>query len=122
MKDAIIQLAKAQNVKTVGGGGNTLQADVTTILTAVIAVLGLACVVVMIIGGTQYMTSVGDTQKVEKGKKTILYGAIGLAICALSFAIVNFVIKDIIQGGANSSETCKNGLVWDSEEEECVKK
>ncbi len=78
------------------GTENNLTSSIVTILENVIAVLGIACVVVMIIGGVNYMTSNGDSGKVEKGKKTILYGLIGLAICVLSFAIVNFVIANII--------------------------
>lgn len=73
-----------------------LQGNVTNIINGVIAILGFACVVVMIIGGVQYMTSAGDTQKVTKAKNTILYGLIGLVICVLAFAIVNFVITNII--------------------------
>jgi len=42
------------------------------------------------------MTSNGDATKLEKAKKTILYACIGLAICVLAFAIVNFVIDKII--------------------------
>lgn len=78
------------------GTENNLTSSIVAILENVIAVLGIACVVVMIIGGVNYMTSNGDSSKVEKGKKTILYGLIGLAICVLSFAIVNFVIANII--------------------------
>ena len=78
------------------GTENNLTSSIVTILENVIAVLGIACVVVMIIGGVNYMTSNGDSGKVEKGKKTILYGLIGLAICVFSFAIVNFVIANII--------------------------
>ncbi|MBR3122174.1 hypothetical protein IKF28_01880, partial [Candidatus Saccharibacteria bacterium] len=62
----------------------------------VIGVLGLVCVIVMIIGGVSYMTSSGDAGKVKKAKDTILYGLIGLVICVLAFAIVNFVISNII--------------------------
>ena len=43
------------------------------------------------------MTSSGDTTKVEKAKKTILYALIGMIICVLAFAIVNFTIARIIQ-------------------------
>ena len=75
-----------------------LQGNVTNIINGVIAVLGFACVVVMIIGGVQYMTSAGDTGKVTKAKNTILYGLIGLVVCVLAFAIVNFVMTNIIQG------------------------
>ena len=75
---------------------NDLQANVTNIINGVIGILGFACVVVMIVGGVQYMTSAGDTGKVTKAKNTILYGLIGLVICVLAFAIVNFVINNII--------------------------
>ena len=34
-----------------------------------------------------------DILKVKKAKDTILYGIIGLVICVLAFAIVNFVIS-----------------------------
>ena len=74
-----------------------LKGNVTSILNGVIAVLGLAAVIIIIVGGIQYMTSSGDAPKVKKAKDTILYGVIGLIICVLSFAIVNFVISNIIK-------------------------
>ena len=77
---------------------NNLLDSVTGIINGVIAVLGFVCVVVMIVGGVNYMTSAGDTNKVTKAKNTILYGLIGLVICVLAFAIVNFVITNIIGG------------------------
>ncbi|MBR3236675.1 hypothetical protein IKF92_03300 [Candidatus Saccharibacteria bacterium] len=73
-----------------------LKASITGILNGIIAVLGLVCVVVIIIGGVSYMTSSGDSTKVKKAKDTILYGLIGLIICVLAFAVVNFVIANII--------------------------
>ena len=86
----------AANVTPVGDGERNLPSDVKTIINAVIGILGLVCVVVMIIGGVNYMTSSGDAGKVKKGKDTILYGAIGLVICALAFAIVNWVAGGIL--------------------------
>ncbi len=79
-------------------GDNDLIGSVTGILNAVIAVLGIVAVIVIIIGGVSYMTSSGDAGKVKKAKDTILYGVIGLIIVALSFAIVNFVISNILAG------------------------
>ena len=100
-------------LKTIGdvtsGGGNTigtpvqpvddegdLWTSVSSIIKAVIGVLGLVCVIVIIIGGVNYMTSSGDAGKVKKAKDTILYGVIGLVICVLAFAIVNFVLDRIL--------------------------
>ena len=73
-----------------------LSGRIITIINAVIGVLGLIAVVIVIIGGVQYMTSSGDAGKVKKAKDTILYGIIGLIICVLAFAIVNFVITNFI--------------------------
>lgn len=65
---------------------------VVGIVNGIVGVLGLVAVIFIIVGGVQYMTSAGDAGKLEKAKKTILYAVIGLIICALAFAIVNFVV------------------------------
>lgn len=85
-------------INTVGDDQNTLVNSVQGIINAIIAVLGIVAVLVIILGGVQYMTSSGDSAKVKKAKDTILYGVIGLIICVLAFAIVNFVIMNIIGG------------------------
>ena len=87
------------NVNEEGGDGKNLQDSVTAILNGVVGALAFVCVVVMIIGGVNYMTSAGDPGKVKKAKDTILYGLIGLIVCVLAFAIVNFVINNILGNG-----------------------
>lgn len=96
MNNSLIQFAaqKVDDVQT----SDSLISDVKSILTAIIAALGIVAVVVMLIGGVNYMTSSGDAGKVEKAKKTIIYGGVGLIICALAFAIVQFVISTILGG------------------------
>ena len=96
MKEIITQFAIGQPVNPVGNNDENLTDSITSIINAVIAVLGIVCVVVIIIGGINYMTSSGDSGKVKKAKDTILYGVIGLVICVLAFAIVNFVINNIL--------------------------
>ena len=88
--------------------GNKVPAIITNILTAIIAVLGVVSAIYVFIGGITYMTSSGDSGKVEKAKKTILYALIGLVISALSFAIVNFTI-DAINRGANGGTSEESG-------------
>lgn len=75
-----------------GGNSDTLATSVQGILNGVIAAAGIVAIVFIIIGGINYMTSAGDPSKTKKAKDTILYATIGLVICALSFAIVNWVI------------------------------
>ena len=96
MKDIITKFGIPE-VQTVDeANNNDLQGNVIAILNAVIGVLSFVCVVVIIIGGVTYMTSSGDAGKVKKAKDTILYGVIGLVVCVLAFAIVNFVISNIL--------------------------
>ena len=69
---------------------------VINILNGIIAVSGLIAVIYVVIGGVNYMTSAGDSSKTQKARNTILYALIGLVVCVLAFAIVNYVIKNIL--------------------------
>ncbi len=90
----LILLAKAiKKPNELEGGGNNLEDSVIGIVNVVIGALGIVCVIMMIVGGINYMTSNGDSSKVKKGKDTIFYGIIGLIICILAVVIVNFVIN-----------------------------
>ena len=77
-------------------GKDSFSRVVINIINAVIGVLGLVAVIYIVYGGVQYMTSAGDSGKLTKAKSTILYACIGLIICVLAFAIVNFVVTKII--------------------------
>ncbi len=78
------------------GSTNDFADAIVGILNGIIAALGIVAVIVIIIGGVGYITSTGDAGKVKKAKDTILYACIGLIICVLAFAIVNFVIANVI--------------------------
>lgn len=99
MKDILLKTfaaTKPEEVKDVGTSGD-LKTQVQGILNGIIAALGIVAVVVIIIGGVTYMTSSGDAGKVKKAKDTILYGVIGLIVCVLAAAIVNFVIGNLLK-------------------------
>ena len=89
-----------------GCEGNTdaLPGLIIGILNAIITVSGMVAVIFVLIGGVNYMTSSGDSGKLEKAKKTILYACIGLAISVLSFAIVNFAIVNIINNQSSNQK------------------
>ncbi len=65
------------------------------IINTVIFVVGMLAVVMIIIGGVSYATSMGDPGKATKAKNIIMYGIIGLVISLLAFAIVNFVLQAV---------------------------
>ena len=104
MKDIITKFAASNNTKNsigihidnISESQDNLTTNIKDIINAVVGVLALVCVVVIIIGGVSYMVSGGDSGKVKKAKDTILYGVIGLVICALAFAIVNWVLASVL--------------------------
>jgi hypothetical protein len=102
MKNLLL-LADTQRIDPVSGDKikdtASLNSTIIGIINAILGVVGLIAVVMVILGGISYMTSAGDAAKVKKGKDTILYGIIGLVIVGLAFAIVNFVISNIINKG-----------------------
>ena len=54
--------------------------------------LGIIAVAVILYGGFIWMTASGNDDKVDKAKKLIIAGAIGLIIILAAFAIVQFVV------------------------------
>ncbi len=83
---------------------DTFAIVIANIIRGIILVLGVVAVVYIVIGGVGYMTSSGDSNKVKKAKDTILYAVIGLIICALSFAIVQFVIDGLLSNKAKEDD------------------
>lgn len=71
------------------------ETTVQNIVNIVIGVMGVAATVFIVRGGIDYMTANGNPDKLKRAKHTILYAAIGLVICILSFAIVNWVISGV---------------------------
>ena len=88
-----------------GCSGTAAEAElpdvIANIISAITVTLGIVALVFIFVGGISYMTSSGDSSKVKKAKDTILYACIGLAVCALAFAITQFAINTI--NGATSA-------------------
>ncbi len=64
-------------------------ADVVTI------VVGIAAVIVIIIGGFQFITGVGDPAKISEGRNAIVYALIGLAVAVMAQVVIKFVINKL---------------------------
>ena len=65
------------------------------ITNVILYIAGIIAVIMLIVGGIKYLISGGDSKKVTDAKNTVLYAIIGLVICFLAFAIVNFVISTL---------------------------
>lgn len=63
---------------------------------ALLMLSGGIAVIVIAYGGLQYVISHGNQEKIEKAKKTLLYGIIGALVVIFSYVIVQFVLQLII--------------------------
>ena len=69
---------------------------VTTIINILLFIIGIIAVVMLIIGGIRYAVSGGDSGAVTSAKNTILYAIVGLVIAVFAYAIVNWVLDEIL--------------------------
>jgi len=71
------------------------QTTTETVLKAVFGFAGGIALIMVVVGGFKYISSLGNAQNIAKAKDTILYALIGLIVCVLGYAIVGFVIKNV---------------------------
>jgi hypothetical protein len=93
------QIASASSLMEETFGGIFGDESLTTIITRVIGVilgfLGILAVLLILWAGFIWMTAAGDDSKVDKAKKMIYSGVIGIVIIFSAYAIAYFVIKQI---------------------------
>ncbi len=68
----------------------------TRLINTMIMVVGLVATLMIIIGGLRYVLSGGDASQTKSAKDTILYSIIGIVIALMSYAIVNFVVVELV--------------------------
>lgn len=90
-KDAVCEGVAATGGNCADNSG-TVTKLVETLINILSWVVGVAAVVVIILGGLFYIISAGDPQKATKARQAILYAIIGLVIVALAQTIVRFTI------------------------------
>ena len=64
------------------------------------ALVGIAVVISIIYGGIQYVTSAGDPQRAEAGKKRIIESLVGLVAFMLLYAFLQFVMPGGVFNGS----------------------
>jgi len=74
-----------------------LPALVGKIINVFISILGVLFVVLMVYGGYLWMTSFGNSQKVDRAKELIIDAVIGLIIILLAYAIANFIVGELVK-------------------------
>ncbi len=98
--DSANSLAECNVPKEEEGKGFIIR--VNTIINVLISLVGIVAVAVMVYAGIVMATSQGESAKVARARAAMIYGVVGLIICILAFAIVNFVLAGVF---GDTSET-----------------
>ncbi len=81
---------------TVKLGSGDIRSTAARIINVALGFLGIIAVVIVLIGGFQYMISGGNDTKTAEARQLIFAGIIGLAIILSAWAITSFVISRLI--------------------------
>lgn len=76
-------------------GTTQLEATIASLINTFIGLLGIVAVIIILIGGFQWMTAMGDEEKIGGAKQMIYAGVAGLAVILASYAIAVFVIEQL---------------------------
>ena len=68
---------------------NSILGDIINILGIVV---GIAAVLMLVVGGFKYITSGGDSSKTASARNTVIYSIIGLVIAVMAQVLVHFVL------------------------------
>jgi hypothetical protein len=74
-------------------GGSQLNTIITNVVNVMSILVGIASVIMIMVGGFKYITSAGDSSKAGTAKSTIVYAVIGLVLVAFAQFIVQFVLN-----------------------------
>jgi len=99
-----------QNLNT---GTRTLYDTITGVINVLLGFLGVIAVGIMIYAGFLWMTSQGNPDKIDRAKKMMVNGVIGLVIILSAFALSRFLLNRFYEatfiGGGGSSGGYSSG-------------
>lgn len=88
-------------------GSPTVQGTVRTGVVLMSYLVGVAAIIMVIMGAFKYVTSGGDTNKVTSAKNTIVYALIGLVVAVLAQVLVRFVLTKASTVGTDPNACVK---------------
>ena len=81
----------------------TAQSGITWFIQMLLLFAGSVAVIFIIIGGFRYLTSAGNEEAAESGKKTLITSVVGLVIIVLAATIVRIVATTLGTGSASKT-------------------
>ncbi|MBP9802559.1 hypothetical protein KBC40_03140 [Patescibacteria group bacterium] len=88
-----LQTAAGDNFDT----SKNIQAYIAILIKGALSLVGIIFIVLIVLAGFKWMTSQGNSTKIDEAKSTIVNSVIGLVVVLAAYAIVTFVF-DALQG------------------------
>lgn len=76
-------------------GSRPLRETIAGVVNIVLGFLGILATLIILLGGFKWMTSQGNTEKVDEAKKLIGAGVVGLVIILVAYAVARFVLASV---------------------------
>ena len=86
-------------------GSSDVRVIIGQVIKAFLGLSGSIALVMIIYGGFLWLTSNGNPEKIDKGRKVLVWAVIGLAVIFSAFTITNAIITGIATGTTSSSAT-----------------
>ena len=84
-------------------GGGTFESTVKNVITGVLGVIGVLALIAFIFGGITWMTSGGESAKIQKGKNMMIWAVMGIVIIFSAYAILSFIFTTLGAGGGGAT-------------------
>lgn len=103
-----------------GLGNEDIRITIANLIRTGLTFLGIVAVIIVMYGGWVWMTASGDQEKVERAKKILINGTVGLVIILMSWSITTFIMTSILGatsgtgGGSGSGGSGSGGGVGGS--------
>ena len=95
--------------QTTGLSGQDIRTTIANIIKVLLGLVGLVAVILVLYAGFLIMTAGGKPDQVEKGKKLLQNGVIGLLIIVSAYGIVTFVFTFLVGSGSGGDDLIKGG-------------
>ncbi len=74
-------------------GSTSVDSTIRLAISLLSFAVGIAAVIMIIVGGFKYIISSGDSNNINSAKNTILYAIIGLVVAVMAQVIVRYVLN-----------------------------
>ena len=76
-------------------GSRPLRETIGGVINIILGFLGILTTLIILLGGFKWMTSQGNTEKVDEAKKLIGAGIVGLVIVLTAYAVSRFILSEL---------------------------